>query len=145
MSIETTNLAGSLVLLKFHYGRRGSVNSIISQTMGKVSVINHAYQSKMPQAGTFWLCQIDKEISNPDRGSGVFIITPIREIEVRDIQKLIPGAYDVEVADKTVVCRPRVKGLLWLMPFSIKKTYIKRDKAKVLYESVVVPLTLSDN
>lgn len=142
--IETLELQGMEIILKFHYGKRGSVNPIISKTMGKVAVINHAYQSQMPQAGSFWVCRIDKEISNPDKGTGCFIVTPVREVKIDQIKKLIPGTYDIEVRNKTVICKPKVEGVLWLMPFSIKKYYIKKEKAKVQYESVVVPLQISE-
>lgn len=132
------DVIGAKVILKFHYGKYGSVNPIVSRTMGKVSVINHAYQSAMPQPGTFWVCQIDNEIT------GSYIVTPISELPIENVQKLIPGAYDVEIHDKRVVCKPKINDVYWLLPFSIKKYYIKRHKAKVLYESVVVPLQFAE-
>lgn len=132
------DLTGSQVVLKFHYGKRGSVNPIISKTMGKVAVISHAYQSSMPQPGTFWICRIDSEIQ------GSFIVTPVKQIPLEQVKSLIPGMYDVEIRNLTVICRPKVGEIYWLVPFSIKKYYIKRHKAKVLYESVVVPLQLSE-
>lgn len=138
--IENLDLQGSHVILKFHYGKRGSVNPIISKTMGKVAVISHAYQGQMPQSGTFWICRVDKEISNPEKKTGCFIVTPVRTVRIDQIKKLLPGTYDVEVKNQTVICRPKVPGICWLMPFSIKKYYIKSDKAKVQYESLVVPL-----
>jgi hypothetical protein len=141
--IENNELHGMLVILKFHYGKRGSINPIISKTMGRVAVINHTYQAAMPQPGTFWLCRIDKEISNPEKQSGCFIVTPVREIPIDDIRKLIPGAYDIEIRNQIVICKPKVPEIYWLMPFSIKKYYIKKDKAKVCYEAVVVPLQYS--
>lgn len=132
------SITGSNVILKFHYGKRGSVNPIISKTMGKVSVINHTYQSAMPQPGSFWVCRIDNEIQ------GSFIVTPLRMVPLENVKSLIPGMYDVEIKNLTVVCRPKVADIYWLVPFSIKKYYIKRHKAKILYESVVVPLQLSE-
>lgn len=138
--IENLELQGILVVLKFHYGKRGSVNPIISKTMGKVAVISHAYRAQMPQNGSFWVCRIDKEISNPERKTGCFIVTPVQPVQIEDIKKLLPGTYDVEIRNNRVVCLPKVQGILWLMPFSIKKYYIKSDKAQVQYESIVVPL-----
>jgi len=134
------SVLGSNVILKFHYGKRGSVNPVISKTMGKVSVISHAYQSAMPQPGSFWVCRIDNEIQ------GSFIVTPLKMVPLENVKSLIPGMYDVEIKNLTVVLRPKaeVANIYWLVPFSIKKYYIKRHKAKVLYESVVVPLQLSE-
>lgn len=138
--IENLELQGSNVVLKFHYGKRGSVNPIISKTMGKVAVISHAYQGAMPQPGTFWICRIDKEISNPEKKTGCFIVTPIRFVTIESVKKLLPGMYDEEIRNHMVICRPKVPGICWLMPFSIKKYYIKPEKAQVQYESLVVPL-----
>lgn len=132
------DIAGSNVILKFHYGKRGSVNPIISKTMGKVAVISHAYQSSMPQPGSFWICRIDNEIP------GSFIVTPLRMIPLENVKSLIPGMYDIEIQNLTVICKPKVGDIYWLVPFSIKKYYIKRHKAKILYESVVVPLQMTE-
>lgn len=132
------DLVGSRVILKFHYGKRGSVNPIISKTMGKVAVISHAYQSSMPQPSSFWICRIDSEIQ------GSFIVTPIKMVPLENVKSLIPGMYDVVIQNNTVVLNPKVGDIYWLVPFSIKKYYIKRHKAKVLYEAVVVPLQLSE-
>ncbi len=127
------------VVLKFHYGRRGSVNSIISQTMGRVAVINHAYQKEMPQSGSFWVCRIDREITSAN-SKGCFVISPIEKIDIKKILKLVPGAYEVEIQGTNVLCKPKVSGRFWIAPFNIKKSYIKKEKANILYQSVIVPL-----
>lgn len=131
------------VILKFHYGRRGSINPIISKTMGKVAVISHAYQGVMPQPGTFWLCKIERELGEASSG-GCFIVTPLRVVLLTNIVKLIPGTYATEFHGKTVVCRPRVDNHNWIIPFSLKKYFIK-DKATIQYQSVVVPLRYATN
>jgi hypothetical protein len=131
------------VVLKFHYGKRGSLNHIISKTMGRVAVINHAYQGAMPQAGSFWLCRIDKELG-AEKPTGCFVVAPIKEVPVDKVMKLVPGIYDTDIQDKTVICTPKVDNCFWIIPFSLKKSYIKKDKADTLYQSVVVPVTLDE-
>ena len=128
-----------VVILKFHYGKRGSVNPIISKTMGRVAVINHSYEGAMPQAGSFWLCRIDGERKG-QHTSGCFIVTPVRVVGIDQIVKLIPGTYEVEVQGSNVICRPKLAAHYWIAPFSIKKFFIKKDKAPVQYQSVIVPL-----
>lgn len=133
---------GIEVVLRFHYGKRGSVNPIISQTMGRVAVINHAYQGPMPQPQTFWLCRIDKQ-HNKSTDSGCFVVTPLHQVEEAKILRLIPGTYDVEPAGNTVVCHPKVPEQYWIAPFGIKKFFLKKEKAQVLYQSVVVPVKIA--
>lgn len=130
------------VLLKFHYGRRGSVNPIISKTMGRVAVISHAYEGAMPQPGTFWLCKIEREFGL-GQPNGCYVVRPVREVPLENIVKLIPGTYDTEIKGSTVVCRPKVENHFWIVPFSIKKFFIKKDKAEIQYQSVIVPLKFS--
>jgi len=129
------------VVLKFQYGKRGSPNPIISRTLGRVAVISHGYQGPMPQVGCFWLCRIEKQM-NFNEVNGCFVVVPIHKIEIENIVKLVPGAYDTEVMGSSVVCRPRVSGLNWILPFSLKKFFIKKDKASVLYQSVIVPVQI---
>lgn len=129
----------SQVVLKFHYGKRGSVNSIISKTMGRVAVISHAYEGPMPQNKSFWLCKIEKE-HGAGQLNGCYIVIPIREIKLEQIMKLVPGAYETEIVGSTVLCRPRVDNHYWIIPFSLKKFFIKKGKADVQYQSVIVPL-----
>lgn len=131
------------VVLKFHYGKRGSSNPIISQTMGRVAVISHAYEGSMPQPKSFWLCKIDNEHSGGK--NGCFVVTPIRQVALKSLIKLVPGAYDTEIVGTTVFCRPRVDNHLWIIPFSLKKYFIKEDKANVVYQSIVVPLRFSES
>lgn len=131
------------VVLKFHYGKRGSVNPIISQTMGRVAVISHAYEGEMPQPKSFWLCKIEAEHGS-GKENGCFIVSPVRQVELKSLIKLVPGAYDTEIVGTTVFCRPRVDNHLWIIPFSLKKYFIKEDKANVVYQSIVVPLRFSE-
>ena len=134
---------GWRVVLKFHYGRRGSVNPIISHTMGRVAVISHAYQGAMPQPGTFWLCEIEREISSDQDESGCYIVNPVCHVPLEKIMKLVPGTYETEIRDKKVICRPKVKEHYWIIPFSIKKFFIKKDKAKIQYQSIIVPIEIT--
>lgn len=129
----------ALVVLKFHYGKRGSVNPLISKTMGRVAVINHSYQGPMPQAGSFWLCRIDGERKG-ENTSGCFIVTPLKTLSLEQIVKLVPGTYDIEVQGTSIICKPKLAAHYWIAPFSIKKFFIKKDKAPIQYQSVIVPL-----
>jgi hypothetical protein len=130
------------VVLKFHYGQRGSVNSLISKTMGRVAVISHGYEGPMPQNKSFWLCKIEKEHGSGQQ-NGCYIVVPVKEVKLEQIMKLVPGAYETEIIGATVMCRPRVDGHYWIIPFSLKKFFIKKGKADVQYQSIVVPLKLS--
>jgi hypothetical protein len=132
------------VVLKFHFGKRGSVNPIISKTMGRVAVINHAYQGAQPQDGTFWLCRLDR--GHQGQGTnGCFVVTPVRQIPLEKIVKLIPGTYDTTISGSTVVCKPKLPNHYWIAPFSVKKWYIKKDKAAKLYQAVIVPVEGLEN
>lgn len=130
------------VVLRFHYGKRGSVNPIISKTMGRVAVISHSYQGTMPQPGTFWLCEIEREIGN-EKPNGCFVVVPVKEVKIESVMRLVPGTYQTEIHGSTVVCRPMVEGHYWIIPFSLKKYFIKEGKAQIQYQSVVVPLRIS--
>jgi hypothetical protein len=132
------------VVLKFHFGKRGSVNPIISKTMGRVAVINHAYQGPQPQSGTFWLCKLDREIKG-QHTNGCFIVTPIKMVPIEKIVKLVPGTYETTIEGTTVTCRPKITNHYWIAPFSVKKWYIKKDKASVQYQAVIVPVEGLEN
>ena len=132
------------VVLKFHFGKRGSVNPIISKTMGRVSVINHAYQGPQPQDGTFWLCRLDRGIQGQST-NGCFVVTPIRMIPLEKIVKLVPGTYDTTISGTSVICKPKIPNHYWIAPFSVKKWYIKKDKAATLYQAVIVPVEGLEN
>jgi hypothetical protein len=136
-----TQIENSLIILRFHYGNRGSSNPIISSTMGRAAVINHAYQGKMPQPYTLWLCRIDREISK-NKERGCFVVTPVREIAPEKVLRLVPGTYDLEIQNYNVICRPKIEGYYWIAPSSIKKLYIKSGRAEILYQSVIVPLKI---
>lgn len=134
-----TSIENSLVILRFHYGNRGSGNPIISSTMGRAAVINHVYQGEMPQPYTLWLCRVDREIYK-SREKGCFVVTPLREVPAEKVLRLVPGTFDLEIQNHNVICKPKIKGYYWIAPSSIKKLYIKSGRAEVLYQSVLVPL-----
>jgi hypothetical protein len=137
---------GSQVVLKFHYGKRNSVNPIISKTLGRVAVIGHGYMGPMPQAGSFWLCRIERELkSSKSETGGCFVVVPLQEVSLDKIVKLVPGAYEAQPVDNTLFCIPNVSNFFWIAPFSIKKFYLNKDKAKVQYQSVIVPLTFTNS
>jgi hypothetical protein len=127
------------VILKFHYGKRGSINPIISKTMGRVAVISHAYQGPMPQPGTFWLCELDQEINSGSSERGCFVVMPVKSVPLEKIMKLIPGMYETEIQGQNVFFKPKEPNHYWIVPFNIKKVFLK-DKTKVQYQSVIVPL-----
>lgn len=129
------------VVLKFQYGKRGTANPIVSQTMGRLAVISHAYEGSMPQPRSFWLCRIEKELGSGM--NGCFVVIPVKEVPIAQIMKLVPGMYEQEIVGSTVVCRPKVEGHYWIIPFSLKKYFIKKGKAETLYQSVVVPLQVT--
>ncbi len=142
------SLIGKQVLLKFYYGNKESVNPIISKTLGRISIINFSYTGSQPQPGTFWLCTIDqerKDAFNPEHGC--YIVTPQKEVQVSEIVKLVPNAYDIETEGHTVILKPKIKGYYWICPFSIKKYYIKKDETSSTkcYQSVIVPLDIEVN
>lgn len=130
------------VVLKFHYGKRGSPNPVISQTLGRVAVISHSYEGQMPQPKTFWLCKIETE-HGAGQPNGCFVVTPVKQVQLESIMKLVPGTYDTEIIGKTVICRPKVDDHFWIIPFSLKNYFIKEKKADVVYQSIVVPLRFS--
>jgi hypothetical protein len=134
-----TKIEGTQVVLLFHYGRRGAANPIISGTMGRAAVINHAYQGPMPQPHTLWLCQIDREIhTNKERGC--FVVTPIQSLPNDKVIRLVPGMFDVEIQDHTAILKPRIQGHYWIAPSAIKKVYLKENRAEILYQSLLVPV-----
>ena len=137
---EKNELVNSLVILRFHYGYRGSTNPIISSTMGRAAVINHAYEGKMPQPYTLWLCRVDREVFK-SKDKGCFVITPVREIPADKVLRLVPGTFDIKIKNHNVICKPKIEGYYWIAPSSIKKMYIKSGRAEVLYQSVIVPLS----
>ena len=133
-------IEGSNVVLRFHYGHRGSQNPIVSKTMGRIAVINYAYEGPMPQPETFWLCKVDRNIDF-STSKGCFVVTPIYQVPNDKVMRLIPGAFDKEVVGRHVVCKPKIPNLYWIAPFSIKRSFIK-EQAQVRYQSVVVPVTI---
>jgi hypothetical protein len=130
------------VVLKFQYGRRGSANPIISQTMGRVAVLNFAYTGPSPQPGSFWLCQMDYERQTNPGGSGCFVVTPLCRVEMEQIVKLVPGMFQAQPEGNKILIIPKLKNHFCIAPFAIKRKYIKKEKAKILYNAVVVPLDL---
>lgn len=127
------------VVLKFQAGERTTENPVISQTMGRIAFIDHGYVGPMPQPKTFWLCKIMKEI-NKGTGRGCFIVTPIHEVLIDDIVKLVPGTFEIEIQDLTVVCRPKFPERYWIAPFNIKRRFIKPGFGEKLYSSFIVPI-----
>lgn len=132
------------VVLKFHYGKRGSINPIISKTMGRVAVISHAYQGPMPQPGTFWLCEVDQEINSDSSERGCFVVMPVKVVPLEKIMKLVPGMYETEIKGKCVYFKPKEPNHYWIVPFNIKKVFLK-DQTKVQYQSVIVPLVFDNS
>lgn len=136
-------IVGSTVILKFYYGHKDSVNPIISKTMGRISIINYAYRGNQPQPGSFWLCKVDEERKDTFNSEhGCFIVTPIKEVQVSEIVKLVPNSYTTEFMGHNVILKPKHSGHYWICPFSIKKFYIKKNvnTASKCYQSVIVPL-----
>lgn len=133
-------IEGIKIVLRFHYGHRGSQNPIVSKTMGRIAVINYAYEGPMPQPETFWLCKIDRNIDFSTE-KGCFVVTPLYQIPVDKVMRLIPGAFDKEVMGRHIVCRPKIKNLYWIAPFSIKRGFIK-DHADPRYQSCIVPVEI---
>lgn len=133
------NLSEYKVVLRFQYGNRGSRNPVVSRTLGKLAVVSHAYEGPSPQPGKFWLCSIEREIGTI--GKGCYAVVPIREVPFDQIMRLVPGTYDTEIWDEqqTIVCEPKLPGM-WLMPFNLKRYLLKPGKAKILYQSVLVPV-----
>jgi len=131
------------VVLKFQNGKRNSPNKVVSLTMGKVAVIAHAYQGRMPQPSSFWVCRIVKETGSGTT-NGCFIIEPVFEIPLAKVMKLVPGMYDTEIRGNTVLCKPKVHDIFWIIPFSLKKYFLKEGKAEIQYQSVIVPLKISE-
>jgi hypothetical protein len=136
-------IENSNVVLRFHYGTRGSQNPIISKTMGRIAVINHAYEGPMPQPETFWYCRIDRNIDFSSE-KGCFVITPLSQIPNEKVMRLIPGAFDKEIYGRHIVCRPKINNLYWIAPFSIKRSFIK-DQATTRFQSVVVPILIDES
>jgi hypothetical protein len=128
-------------VLRFVYGKRGSPNPIVSKTMGRYAVISHTYTGPMPQPYCFWLCRLDGEKMFTET-KGCFVVTPLREIKLDQIAKLVPGTFDVEVIGTTVYCKPRISNFFWIAPFNIKDIYFKPKEGLYPYSSVIVPITL---
>jgi hypothetical protein len=130
-------------VLRFVYGKRGSPNPIVSKTMGRYAVIDHAYQGPMPQPYCFWLCRLEGEKIFTDT-KGCFVVTPLKEVAREDdmsqIAKLVPGTFDVEIQGTTVFCKPKIPGLFWIAPFNIKDIYLKPREGNYNYSSVIVPV-----
>jgi hypothetical protein len=134
-----TKVEGAYVVLRMHYGKRGSNNPVISSTMGRTAVINHAYIGPMPQVDTCWLCRVDREIFH-SKEKGCFVVTPVKQIASDRVVRLVPGVYHLEIQNQNVILRPKIEGHYWIAPSSIKKLYLREGRAEILYQSVIVPV-----
>lgn len=126
-------------VLRFVYGKRGSPNPIVSKTMGRYAVIDPAYNGPMPQPYRFWLCRLEGEKIFTET-KGCFVVTPLQEVPLEKIAKLVPGTFDVEVRGSAVYCTPKIPELFWIAPFNIKDIYLKPREGVYPYSSVIVPI-----
>lgn len=105
-------------------GRLKIHNHLITRTLGKLGVIDSKWEptpDEIPRDGEFWLVEIIRETS-PARAQGVFVLRPIRPVSTLEVQKLLPGMYDEESEQGTVIITPNMSHeLYWMLPLSLRK------------------------
>jgi hypothetical protein len=145
---EQSIAAGKMCIVKFHENKdTDNRNQIITRSLGKFGVIATAwYENKrddeVPHAGEFWKVRILKEIGVGQR-NGCFVLTPMNQVHVEDLEKLIPGMYEESFYNGIVIVTPssgvlRAKGKTggnFILPLAIRK------KIKGVY-AIIVDLVL---
>jgi hypothetical protein len=110
-------------------------NHLISRTLGKLGVIDSKWEptDELPKDGSFWLVEILRETS-PSKAQGVFVLAPIRPVEVGEVQKLSPGMYDEESDEGTVIITPKLReDFFWMLPLSLRKSMTNANAIIVKY------------
>ena len=110
-------------------------NHLITRTLGKLGVIDSKWEptDELPKDGTFWLVEILRETS-PSKAQGVFVLAPIRPVEVGEVQKLSPGMYDEESDEGTVIITPKLReDFFWMLPLSLRKSMTNVNAIIVKY------------
>jgi len=112
-------------------------NTLITRTLGKLGVIDNDWEpaepGDIPKDGAFWLVEILRDTS-PSRAQGVFVLSPIRKVEIAEVQKLSPGMYDEENDEGTVIVTPKLReDFFWILPLSLRKAMTGTNAVIVEY------------
>lgn len=125
---------GIKVVLKFHNSKDPNGNiRLVSRTLGKLSLVNNDF-SGVVNDQEVWICQIEKEI-HPNRNKGVFIVRPIKKVDVSKLKKLIPGFYRHVAHDRTIFLYPKsLQNEPWLISIETRSAFSSK------YISIIVPI-----
>jgi hypothetical protein len=112
-------------------------NTLITRTLGKLGVIDSDWQpveiGVTPKDGAFWLVEILRDTS-AGKAQGVFVLSPIRQVETSEVQKLSPGMYEEESDEGTVIITPKLReDFYWIMPLSLRKAMENTNAIVVEY------------
>jgi hypothetical protein len=122
------------VVAKFFMSKapNGSLNCI-SRTLGKFSIVDHAFQGKVDHQD-IWVCRVTREIK-PGQNSGAFVLMPIEKVDPVKIRKIIPGFYDLQKAGKAALVVPNTEpNALWMLSKATRQIFAKK------YYAVIVPI-----
>lgn len=128
---EKSIVEGKICIVKFHENKdRDNRNNLITRSLGKFGVIQTAWfenkrPDQIPKAGEFWKVRIIKEVGVGHR-EGCFVMHPLENVHVTEIEKLLPGMYDEEYINNILLIKP-TPGLSrsgrgnWIIPLAIRK------------------------
>jgi len=134
MMSNQSNFDGIHVVAKFFLSKSPDGNMhLISRTLGKFSVLDTTSTAHVVN-GDIWLCRITKEI-RPGQNAGAFVLFPVKKVEPLEVRKLIPGFYEVNECEGTVILKPTESPSDYWMTASTTRQVFSRK-----YRAIIVPV-----
>lgn len=130
-------ILGITTLCKFFENPKPSDKNIcITKTLKRIGVVSLDTKHS-PKAGEMWLVRVIKDIR---RGinNGCLVLDPIKQVSLTNIVKLKKDQFETDENEHTVIIKPKIKDIYWVLPLKIKNTFIGKD-------TVIVDLVFSDN
>jgi len=113
-------VVGKIVVAKFFTNlNQNNSSPVVTRTLKKVGFVNSA-SNLMPANEEIWRVKIVKEICSGE-AKGCYILDPISIISPQELSKLLPGMYEEEVWNGTLIVKPKTKGHNWVLPLNQKR------------------------
>lgn len=124
--VRSPNYLPIRTIVKFyhnHQDHRGERNQLISKTLGKLVMIENAWDvrehPRRPADGEWWMIDLIHE-TRVGEPFGCFLCHPIRPTTFEKLNPLLPGMFKEswygETTPKLLVVEPKVGGVDWMLP-----------------------------
>jgi hypothetical protein len=111
---------------------------LISRTLGKVALIDHAYQGPKPCEGEFWLSDVVSETKASQVG-GCFLVEPFQKVEYEDLVPISPlnctinQIFDsILIIDPVRLETPERTLIPWILTLNHKAKLMRQDIVAII-------------